>query len=117
MNCLVVITNPRLAIGFQLAGVRTYGVSDAAAAEALLASLLQEGEAGLVAIDEVLLAGVSAATRQRLEATEHPSYITIPAGSGPAAGSPRRQLIAETISRATGYGLGLTQGRREARDQ
>lgn len=103
MSRLLVVARPSLVPGFHLAGVEAFAVEEAEQAQALIAEWLEAGEAGLLAIDDGLLAGFDATFRRRLEAAERLPYLAIPSGepSGPAGG--RRRRIAELIRRAVGF--------------
>ena len=103
MGRLLVITQPALAPGFQLAGVETYAVNDSASAQRLIAGWLDEGEAGLLAIDEDLFDGFDTVFRRRLEASDQLPYIALPNGLPVSStASPRSHLI-DLIRRAVGF--------------
>lgn len=103
MSQLFVITRPSLAAGFQLSGVEAHGVEDVEAARELIEKWMTAGEAGLLAIDDGLLAHMDASFLKRLASAEHLHYIAIPGGKplGPEA-SPRGR-IAAMIRRAIGF--------------
>jgi len=103
MSRLLVVTRPSLVTGFHLAGVEAFPADDAEAAQRLIGEWLDTNEAGLLAVDDGLLAGFDPAFRRRLEAADQLPHLAIPGGEplGPA-GSRRRQ-IAELIRRAIGF--------------
>jgi vacuolar-type H+-ATPase subunit F/Vma7 len=102
MAKLSVITDPTLAPGFRLAGVEVFAVRSAAEARQILLRLLDEGEAGVIAMSDEYLAGLDAALRQRIEAGYKPVVVAIPGGGEAAAEESRRRHIAELIRRAIG---------------
>ncbi len=103
MSRLIILTRPSLAPGFQLAGVEAFTAQDADAAQRLVAAWLEAGEAGLLALDDGLLADFDPALWRRLEAAEHLPYISIPGGGPLEPGTTRRRHITELIRRAIGF--------------
>jgi vacuolar-type H+-ATPase subunit F/Vma7 len=103
MGRLWVIVRPNLAPGFRLAGVEAHGVEDIETAEELVSSWLDDGEAGLLAIDEGLLAGINRTILRRLESSNTQLHVPIP-GQGPTSLEARRSArIARMIWRAVGF--------------
>jgi vacuolar-type H+-ATPase subunit F/Vma7 len=103
MSRLLVVTRPSLVPGFHLAGVEAFPAEDAEAAQQLIADWLDTREAGLLAIDDGLLAGFEIAFRRRLEAADQLPYLAIPGGGPLGPAGSRRQQIAELIRRAIGF--------------
>ena len=103
MSRLLVVTRPSLVPGFRLAGVEAFPAEEAEEAQRLIDKWLYKHEAGLLAVDDGLLAGFDPAFRWRLEAADQLPHLAIPGGGplGPA-GSRRRQ-IAELIRKAIGF--------------
>jgi vacuolar-type H+-ATPase subunit F/Vma7 len=102
MAQLTVITHPDLAPGFQLAGVKTYLAENAEIARHQLVELLDEGEAGVIAIDQPYLASLDPKTRRRIEEGYRPVVIGLPTGHAGTAEASRRRQLAELIRRAIG---------------
>jgi vacuolar-type H+-ATPase subunit F/Vma7 len=102
MSRLLVVTRPSLVPGFQLAGVDAYGAEDVEAAQELIAGWMEAGEAGLVAIDDGLLAQMDTTFVHRLESSEHLPFLAIPGGGPLGPEAFRRYRIAEMIRRAIG---------------
>lgn len=102
MNRLFVVTRPGLALGFHLAGVDAYSVSDIESAQALVGGWLDTGETGLLAIDDGLLMGMSADFIERLNAARELPYLIIPGGDPSELAASRQQRIGEMIQRAVG---------------
>lgn len=103
MGRLLVITQPALAPGFQLAGVETFAVNDSASAQRLIAGWLDQGEVGLLAIDEDLFDGFNASFRRRLEANDRLPAVALPNGLPVSDEASRRSHIADLIRRAIGF--------------
>jgi vacuolar-type H+-ATPase subunit F/Vma7 len=99
---LTVITNPTLAPGFRLAGVEVIAAEDSARARQALIQLIDEGEAGIIAIDTPYLTALDYATARRIEEMVKPVVVSLPMG-GPVLPEQRRsRQIAELIRRAIG---------------
>jgi vacuolar-type H+-ATPase subunit F/Vma7 len=103
MSRLLIVTHPTLVTGFHLAGVDAFAVEDVVSAQELISSWLNDGEDGLLAIDEGLLAHMETAFVKRLGAATHLPYLAIPAGRPVGPETPRRHRIAEMIRRAIGF--------------
>lgn len=103
MSHLMIVTRPPLALGFQLAGVEAFMVIDVDSAQELIGGWIRDGEEGLLAIDEALLADMDAAFLKRLHAAQRLPFLPIPGGLPLGSGVSRRQRIAEIIRRAVGF--------------
>ena len=104
MSHLLVVTRPTLAAGFQLAGVETFVVDDEKGAQELIGGWLDNGEKGLLAIDEGLLLSMSPAFIHRLQASANNlPHLAIPGGQPSGSEPSRRHRIAEMIRRAIGF--------------
>jgi len=99
---LLIITRPTLVVGFELAGVDVHGVEDVETAQELIASWLEAGEVGLMAIDDGLLEHMDPTFIKSMEDSEHLPYLAIPGGGPLGPGVSRRHRIAEMIRRAIG---------------
>lgn len=103
MSQLFVVTRPALVPGFQLAGVDAHGFEDVEGAQELIGKWLTAGEAGLLAIDNGLLAHMDAAFMRRLASSENLLYLAIPGGRPLAPEASQRHRIAALIRRAIGF--------------
>lgn len=103
MSRLLVVTHPRLITGFHLAGVEAFAVQDAERAQELIGSWLDNGEEGLLAIDESLLARMDPAFVKRLQSAVDLPHLAIPGGDAWGINGSRRHRIAEMIRRAIGF--------------
>jgi vacuolar-type H+-ATPase subunit F/Vma7 len=103
MSQLFVLTRPALVPGFQLAGVDAYGAEDVESAQGLVENWMAAGEAGLLAIDDGLLAHMDAAFLKRLASSEHLSFIAIPGGQPLGPEASQRYRITAMIRQAIGF--------------
>ena len=103
MSRLLVVARPSLVSGFHLAGVEAYPAEDVEQAQRLIAEWLEAGQAGLVAIDDELLAGFEPAVRRRLDAADQLPHLAIPSGEPRELIGARRRHVAELIRRAIGF--------------
>src|SRR3972149_5651742 len=103
MSRLLVVTRPSLVPGFHLAGVEAFPAEDVEAAQRLIAEWLDTNEAGLLAVDDGLLAGFDPGFRRRLEAADRLPHLAIPGGESLGPETSGRRRIAELIRRAIGF--------------
>jgi len=103
MSQLFIVTRPSLVTGFRLAGVDAYGAEDVESAQELIGKWLKDGEVGLLAIDDGLLAHMNTAFLRRLDAYENLPYLAIPGGQPLGPEASRRHRIAALIRRAIGF--------------
>lgn len=103
MSHLIIVTRPALAAGFHLAGVEAFAAEDVESAQELISGWLEEGEEGLLAIDEGLLAHMEPAFIKSLGAAPYLPYVSIPGGRLVGPEISRRHRIAEMIRRAIGF--------------
>ncbi|MCL5951934.1 MAG: hypothetical protein M1132_09465 [Chloroflexi bacterium] len=102
MAKLTVVTNPTLAPGFRLAGVDVIAADSQEGARNALIRLLDEGEAGIIAIDAPFLSGLDYATARRIEEMVKPVVVSLPPGGEVLPEQRRSRQIAELIRRAIG---------------
>lgn len=103
MSRLLVITRPDLVAGFQLAGVNAFSVETAESAQGLIRAWMDAGEAGLLAIDDGLLAYMEPDFLRRLQLSEKLLYLAIPGGQPLGEGASQRHRIAAMIRKAIGF--------------
>jgi vacuolar-type H+-ATPase subunit F/Vma7 len=99
---LTVITNPILAPGFRLAGVDVIAAEDHVSARNALARLIDEGEAGIIAVDAPFLGNLDYATARRIEDMVKPVVVSLPSGTDVLPEQRRSRQIAELIRRTIG---------------
>ncbi len=102
MAKLTVITNPALAPGFRLAGVEVIAAESQERARNALVRLLDEGEAGIIAIDAPYFSTLDYATARRVEELVKPVVVSLPVGAELLPEQRRSRQIAELIRRAIG---------------
>lgn len=102
MAKLTVITNSSLAPGFRLAGVQVITADNSERASTVLGHLIDEGDAGIIAIDAPFLSELDYATRRRIEAMIKPVVVSLPTGTDVLPEQRRSRQIAELIRRAIG---------------
>jgi vacuolar-type H+-ATPase subunit F/Vma7 len=99
---LTVITHPTLAPGFRLAGVEVIAAENREAANTALVRLLDEGDAGIIAIDAPYYSVLDYATARRIEEMVRPVVVSLPVGADVLPEQRRSRQIAELIRRAIG---------------
>lgn len=103
MSRLLIVTRPELVSGFHLAGVEAYAAEDAATAKRLIIRWLDEGETGLLAIDEALMSEFDHAFRRRLAAADQLPYLLLPGGQAAQMERAGQRRIAALLRRAIGF--------------
>lgn len=111
MAQLIVITQPELAAGFRLAGVQTIAARTAEEAHHRLLALLDDEDAGIVAIDRVWLEALEPALQHRIAQGYRPVVIGIPQGQAGDGATAQRERLAELIRRAIGVRISFGGGR------
>jgi vacuolar-type H+-ATPase subunit F/Vma7 len=111
---LLILTRPNLVVGFHLAGVDAFAGEDVESAQELISGWLEDGEDGLLAIDEGLLAHMEPAFIKRLGAAPHLPYLAIPGTGEIGPEISRRHRIAEMIRRAIGFHITFKGAEAEA---
>lgn len=113
MSRLLVVTRPSLVTGFLLAGVEAYAAEDVETAQEMIATWLNAGEVGLLAVDDGLLEQMDPAFVRRLEASEVLPYLAIPGGKPLGSQASRRYRMVEMIRRAIGFHITFRGGEDE----
>ncbi|MDX1663740.1 MAG: V-type ATP synthase subunit F [Candidatus Promineifilaceae bacterium] len=103
MSRLLVVVRPSLVSGFHLAGVDAFAAEDAAAAQKLITSWFDQGESGLLAIDEAFLEHFAPSFRSRLDAAERLPYLALPTGEPSPVETSAQQRIAELVRQVVGF--------------
>ena len=114
MARLLVLTTPELAAGYRLAGVATDAVETVEdAAEALRDLLLSGAEHGIVAVHEPHLEALDPDLRRRVDASEDPLVVSLPAGEVGTGTSERRARLLRMLSQAVGFRMSFRPGEGE----
>ncbi|HOT93579.1 MAG TPA: V-type ATP synthase subunit F [Methanoregulaceae archaeon] len=104
MYRFVVLTEPDTAAGFRMAGVETLEATSAGEARALLASLMQDKETGIVAVNEDFMQDLDERLSTRIQESTRPIVIPIPGRSRLGGGM---TAIEQLLRRAIGYSVVL----------
>jgi len=109
MPKVVAVLGPEAALGFALTGVEVIRVADPAAARDVLLEAVENREHGLLIVEEALLDGLDAASREALLARNVPLLIPVRlslrwASEGKAA---EDDYVARLIRHAVGYQLNI----------
>lgn len=99
---IIVIGDSATVTGFKLAGVSEVYVAEAEEAEKRLVSLLDRENAGIIVVNESLLASLDWRLKKRIEGLAKPVIVGVPSKSGPSA---EVESLGEMIKRALGFEL------------
>ena len=113
MSRLWVVLRPSLVTGFHLAGVEAYGAEDIETIEELITAWLDDGETGLLAIEDNLVANTNRAIIRRLDASSNQFYVTISGDESEGQIATRSARIAGMIRRAVGVHLTFEREKNE----
>jgi V/A-type H+-transporting ATPase subunit F len=100
----MVLTDPDTAAGFRMAGVETREAANVEEARRIQPGLLQDEEAGIVAVSEEFMQGLDDRLTARIEQMARPIVIPIP---GRARGGGGMAYIERLLRRAIGYNIVL----------
>ena len=100
----LVLTDPDTAAGFRMAGVETREAVNGEEARQVLPALLQEEDAGIIAVSEEFMQALDDRLMTRIEQTARPIVIPIP---GRARGGGGMAYIERLLRRAIGYNIVL----------
>jgi len=99
-----VVADSATATGFKLAGASEVYVAEGKEAEKRLVSLLERDNAGIIIVNESVLAGLDWRLKKRIEALAKPVIVGVPDKSGPSADV---ESLSEMIKRALGFELAV----------
>jgi vacuolar-type H+-ATPase subunit F/Vma7 len=103
MGRLVTVTTEELGLGYRLAGVTTRTASSPEGAAAVLRTLVDEGERGLIAMHEPFWTGLDRSLRRELEARQVPLVVPLSAAGAAELAAERRRELRAMVARAIGY--------------
>lgn len=98
----MVLTDPDTAAGFRMAGVESREAANVEEARRILPVLLQDEEAGIIAVSEEFMQGLDDRMMARIEQMARPIVIPIP---GRARGGGGMAYIERLLRRAIGYNI------------
>ncbi len=104
MYKFVVLTDSDTAAGFRMAGVETREAANVEEARRILPELLQDEDAGIIAVSEEFMQGLDERLTIRIDQLSRPIVIPIP---GRARGGGGMAYIERLLRRAIGYNIVL----------
>jgi V/A-type H+-transporting ATPase subunit F len=107
---LIVLTDPETADGFRLAGVEVNVVDTPAQARKQLASLIDDDESGIIAVNERLMAEVDGRLQQKIDSIYRPIVVSLPIREKLEVGEDHRAYLSRLIRRAIGFDITLRRG-------
>lgn len=110
MYKLIVLTDPDNADGFRLAGVDVVVVETLEAVREKLNRLLDDEAAGIIAVNEQMMAAIDNRTQRRIDSIYRPLVISLPIREKLAIGEDHRAYLARLIRRAIGFDITLRRG-------
>jgi V/A-type H+-transporting ATPase subunit F len=99
---IVVVADGPTCTGFRLAGVQEAFKLLGKAAERKVEELVEEGEVGIVIINEKLLTSMDHRLRKTIDRIAKPVFIAVPDKNGPSADV---ESLKEMVKRALGFEL------------
>ena len=110
MYKVVVLTDPDTADGFRLAGVDVNVVDTSEEARRQLASLLDDDAAGIIAVNEKLMAAVDERIQKKIDSIYRPIVVSLPIREKLEMGEDHRAYLSRLIRRAIGFDITLRRG-------
>lgn len=110
MYRLVCITDARTADGFRLAGIDVQVVAGAEEARAMIVSLLDTDETGIIALDQRFASALDERLEKQLERVYRPVLVMLPLGDSAQNDELTRQRLQRLIWRAVGFDVTLKRG-------
>jgi V/A-type H+-transporting ATPase subunit F len=107
---VVVITDTDSADGFRLAGVDVDIVDSPEMARARLVSLLDDDEAGIVAVNERFMSAVDERIQKKIDSIYRPIVVSLPIRETLEMGEDHRAYLSRLIRRAIGFDITLRRG-------
>jgi vacuolar-type H+-ATPase subunit F/Vma7 len=109
MPRVIAVLGEQAALGFALTGMEVIRVRDPGSARAALREASENAEAGLLIVEEALLAALEAGARERLLAGNRPLCIPVRIDLRwvPEGQAPEDDYVAKLIRHAVGYQLNI----------
>jgi V/A-type H+/Na+-transporting ATPase subunit F len=107
---LIVLTDPDNAGGFRLAGVDVVVAESITDARAKLASMLDDDETGIIAINERLTEAIDERMAKKIESIYRPIVVSLPIREKLEVASDHQAYLARLIRRAIGFDITLRRG-------
>jgi V/A-type H+-transporting ATPase subunit F len=103
----IVVTDPETADGFRLAGVSVVEAENADEAQDKIKLLLDDPNAGILAINEHFYDTIDEKTKEKIESVYRPIVIPLPIKETVEMAGERRAYLARLIHRAIGFDITL----------
>jgi V/A-type H+-transporting ATPase subunit F len=103
----IVVTDPETADGFRLAGVSVVEAENADEARDKIKLLLNDPNAGILAINEHFYDAIDEKTKEWIESVYRPIVIPLPIKETVEMAGERRAYLARLIHRAVGFDITL----------
>lgn len=110
MYRVVVLTDSDTADGFRLAGVDVDIVDNPEVARARLASLLDDDETGIIAVNERMMSAVDERIQRKIDSIYRPIVVSLPIREKLEMGEDHRAYLSRLIRRAIGFDITLRRG-------
>lgn len=110
MYKVIVITDSATSDGFRLSGCEVMEVDSPEAARKTLASLVDDDESGIIAINERLMSAVDERLQRKIDSIYRPIVISMPIREQLAMGEDHRAYLSRLIRRAIGFDITLRRG-------
>jgi len=100
---IMVVTDPKTALGFRLAGVETVAVEDIHEAEKILSDLLKQKQAGVVVVNETFFNVLPEKLQKKLDESIQPIFAPIPHIQSWKEGEGREEYLGRLLRRMMGF--------------
>ena len=110
MYKVIVITDAETADGFRLAGCDVQEVDSPEDARRTLASLVDDDESGIIAVNEHLMSAVDERLQRKIDSIYRPIVVSMPVREKLQVGEDHRAYLSRLIRRAIGFDITLRRG-------
>ncbi len=110
MYKVIVITDAETADGFRLAGCDVQEVDGPEMARRTLASLVDDDESGIIAVNERLMSAVDERLQRKIDSIYRPIVVSMPVREKLQVGEDHRAYLSRLIRRAIGFDITLRRG-------
>lgn len=110
MYRLIVLTDPETADGFRLAGVDVAVAESPELARKTLATLIDEDDSGIIAVNERLMGAVDDRLQRKIDSIYRPIVVSLPFREKLEMGEDHRAYLSRLIRRAIGFDITLRRG-------
>jgi V/A-type H+-transporting ATPase subunit F len=107
---VIVITDAETADGFRLAGCDVQEVDGPEEARRTLASLVDDDESGIIAVNERLMSGIDERLQRKIDSIYRPIVVSMPVREKLQVGEDHRAYLSRLIRRAIGFDITLRRG-------